>query len=114
MASLPNTQQYLICPHCDQLLSEKAIKEHRNLFYDDERGVWLKISGLKKPEAVIRLQLRYPHPVDSNESLQSFSGEELDFECTPEENILEVEECSPGEGVYKYDILSCFVKVKVQ
>ena len=35
---------YEICGHCNQLLSEKAIKEHRRLYFDEKKGVWIKLS----------------------------------------------------------------------
>ena len=38
-------RQYQVCPHCNQLLSEKTLKEHRRLYYDDEREVWVKFSS---------------------------------------------------------------------
>lgn len=30
--------------HCNQLPSEKALKEHHRFYFDDEKGVWIKLS----------------------------------------------------------------------
>ena len=35
---------YEVCGHCNQLLSEKALKEHHRLYLDEEKGVWVKLS----------------------------------------------------------------------
>ena len=37
-------QAYQVCGHCNQLLSEKALKEHRRLYFDDQKGEWIKLS----------------------------------------------------------------------
>ena len=40
MSSLSLKVSYARCGHCDKLLSSKAIKEHKRLYFHD--GVWLK------------------------------------------------------------------------
>ena len=34
-------QSYQVCGHCDKLLCEKALKEHRRLYFND--GEWIRI-----------------------------------------------------------------------
>ena len=34
-----------MCPHCDQLLSDKAIKEHRRIYYDNDQKEWVKVTS---------------------------------------------------------------------
>ena len=34
-----------MCGHCDQLLSEKTLKEHRKLYFNDANGAWIRFRG---------------------------------------------------------------------
>ena len=36
-------QSYDVCGHCNQILSEKALKEHRRLYYDERSRVWITV-----------------------------------------------------------------------
>ena len=75
-------QQYQLCSHCNQLLSDKAIKEHRRLYYDEEHKVWLKVSqGEASSCGSSPFELSPPGSVASSESLSWLSSEdELQFD----------------------------------
>lgn len=41
-SSLQSQLQDTLCPHCDQLLTAKTFRRHRNLYFNPEDGSWTK------------------------------------------------------------------------
>ena len=39
-----------VCPHCGESLSKKTLLAHKRLYYDNERGIWIK-KNKRQPEA---------------------------------------------------------------
>lgn len=77
-------QAYQVCGHCNQLLSDKALKEHYRLYFDDEKGVWIKFSEEDKSGgSLVSSPLGFSPPgsdVGSVEEHLSQSSDEQPFE----------------------------------
>lgn len=51
MASInPDVRRHSVCPHCDCLLSKKALDSHRRLYYDTISCTWIKKRCLEQPK----------------------------------------------------------------
>ncbi len=79
MASLVSSSSDLgkqICPHCDCLLSRKAIERHRKLYYDASSSSWIKKRCLQQPDPVCEFE---------EPSLDDFAFDHLDDDSSPPE-----------------------------
>ena len=53
-------QSYDVCGHCNQIISEKVLKEHLRLYYDETNRVWITVekfsaSPVSSPFLVLNL-----------------------------------------------------------
>ena len=58
------------CPHCDSLLSKKALDTHRRLYFDTKSGTWMKKRCLGQPKPLCKFE---------EPSLEDFAFDDCNF-----------------------------------
>ena len=97
------SMSYRMCGHCDQLLSEKTLKEHRKLYFNDANGTWIRFRGEDDHNIRCSSPLCVSLPSDSsitNPSLESPDTSNADMNS--EDEAFEVQsdhEFEPGMQV---------------
>lgn len=74
---------YQVCGHCDKLLCDKALKEHRRLYFDEDKGVWIRLGEDRESHCSSPLCVSLP----SSSSEEELAGPE-DVEMSSDEEPL--------------------------
>jgi len=74
-----------MCGHCDKLLCDKALKEHRRLYFDEDKGVWIRFGDGEDRESrgSSPLCVSLPSSSSSEEQLAGLADVEMSSDDDP-------------------------------